>query len=353
MPLAIAGRRIASDLPPFVIAEAGVNHNGDVDLARQLIDAAADAGADAIKFQTFRADILALSGSPLADYQQTDYPGRDQRQMLEALELPPAAWRSLKTQADRRGVTFLSTPFDAASLETLLELEIPAIKIGSGDLTNLPLVRQAAATGLPLLISTGMATEAEVALVLQGLNLSRVGLLHCTSAYPAPIEDANVRAIVTLRHAFGVETGYSDHTLGSVSAIAAVSCGATVVEKHLTLDRGMRGPDHMASMEPVDFRRFADDVRAAWSCLGDGVKAPREVERRVAIVARRSLVTARSLPKGTDLTYADLTSKRPGTGISPLDIDRVVGRRIRRDLPAEHILTEDDLEAPDHQITQS
>lgn len=353
MPLIIAGRRIATDERPFVIAEAGVNHNGDPELAERLIDAAADAHADAVKFQTFHADALAIVGSPLAEYQRSMHQGRDQRQMLADLELPPQVWRLLRDHAERRRLLFLSTPFDEASLDMLVDLEVPAIKIGSGDLTNLPLARRAAATNLPLLISTGMATEDEVGQVLEAVDRTRVGLLHCTSAYPAPVDDANVRAIATLRQAFGVEVGYSDHTLGGVSAVAAVAVGASLVEKHLTLSRDMSGPDHSASMEPDEFGRFVADLRSAWVSLGDGVKVPRRSEREIKVVARRSLVTRRLLTAGTALTAGDLTAMRPGTGISPLEIDRLVGRRIRRTLDAQHILTEDDLEAPDHSPPQS
>lgn len=342
-PLAIDGRVIGTSFPPYVVAEAGVNHNGSPELAGRLIDAAADAGADAVKFQTFTADALAIADAPQAEYQRARGAAAGQRAMLSGLELPIDALAALRDHASRRGITFLSTPFDLASLDVLLALDVPAVKIGSGDLTNALLLRAAAAAGRPLLLSTGMATAREVGAALDVVGEVPVVLLQCTSAYPCPMEDANLRAIVGLREEFGCETGFSDHTLGIAAAIAATALGASVIEKHLTLDRSMAGPDHAASLEPAAFAELVSGVRAAHQALGDGVKAPRPIEADLLRVARRSLVLKSDLPEGHLLRVADLDAKRPAAGINPMEIDRVVGRRLRRAVAADVPLHDSDL----------
>ena len=347
MPLTIGDRLIGGDASPFVIAEAGVNHNGDTDVALALIDAAARAGADAVKFQSFDAEAITVADAPQAAYQQERAGASTQREMLAALELPVAALPALQARAQAHGLLFLSTPFDLDSLRILVDLGVPALKIGSGDLTNLLMLRAAAATGLPLLLSTGMATLEEVGRALQELPDVDVALLHCTSAYPAPVADANLRAIGTLRDAYGREVGYSDHTIGVAAAIAATGLGASIIEKHLTLDRGMEGPDHAASAEPATFAELVRGVREAHAALGDGIKRPRPSEEDARRVARRSLVTTRELPAGHRLVADDLTAKRPGTGISPFDLDAVVGSVVRRQLGADHLLRHDDLSLAD------
>lgn len=339
----IGGRIIGPLASPYVIAEAGVNHNGSPELAAQLVDAAADAGADAVKFQTFNADALAVADAPQAEYQRTRGGASGQREMLAALELSIDALVALRDHAVRRGITFLSTPFDLPSLDVLIALDVPAVKVGSGDLTNALLLRAAAAAGRPLLISTGMATAQEVGAALNLVGDVPVVLLQCTSAYPCPAADANLRAITALRDEFGREVGFSDHTPGIAAAIAATALGASVIEKHITLDRSMTGPDHAASLEPATFNELVAGVRDAHDALGDGVKAPRPIEAEMLRVARRSLVLRSNLRQGHLLRLADLDAKRPATGISPMQVDRVVGRRLGHDVAADTPLQLSDL----------
>lgn len=339
----VGGQAIGWPAPPYVIAEAGVNHNGSLDIAARLIAAAAEAGADAVKFQTFDTDSLVVARAPQAQYQRSRAPASGQREMLATLELPTDALAGLRDHAARHGITFLSTPFDLVSLQVLVDLGVPAVKIGSGDLTNALLLRAAAATGRPLLLSTGMATSEEIRAALDIVGDVPVVLLQCTSAYPTPAEDANLRAIPALREQFGREVGFSDHTLGTVAAIAATALGASIIEKHFTLDRSLAGPDHAASLEPAALAELVAGVREAHRALGDGVKAPRPIEAEMMRVARRSLVLRADRPAGHTLEVADLDAKRPATGISPMEIDRVLGRRLRRDVLADVPLQADDL----------
>lgn len=344
----IAGRTIG-DTSPFVIAEAGVNHNGSPELALELVDAAAAAGADAVKFQTFRADALALPSAPQARYQRERAEAGSQRQMLQALELPTEALRACRDRALERGIVFLSTPFDLASVQVLVELEVPAFKIGSGDLTNLILLRAVAALGRPMIVSTGMATLDDViaaVATVQAAGNPPMVLLQCTSAYPAAPGDANLRAMATLRDRFGVLVGYSDHTLGITSAIAATALGAAVIEKHLTLDRTLPGPDQAASLEPAEFAQMVVAIRDAHASLGDGIKVPSADEADVRMVARRSLVVVREIEVGQVVDAADLDARRPATGLSPMLLPVVIGRRAARRMPAGTILRGDDLDPP-------
>lgn len=348
-PFAIGRRAIGQDHPPFVIAEAGVNHNGDPDLARQLIDAAADSGADAVKFQTFEAGSLATADAEPAAYQRTSAAGVSQLGMLRGLELPRSAWPDLAAHAGRREIIFLSTPFDEPSVDLLAGLGLPAVKIGSGDLTNALLLRAVGRLGLAVILSTGMGTLEDVEAALHELNTAgaeSVALLHCASIYPAALADVNLRAIDTLRDRFGVAVGFSDHTVGLLASVLAVGRGAVIIEKHLTLDRTMPGPDHAASLEPAEFAGLVVQVRDAWSALGDGAKRPRPAELEIMRVARRSLVTRRALPAGHVLEASDLDAKRPGTGISPMQVDLVVGRRLSAPVRADHLLRAGDVEPP-------
>ena len=342
----VSGRSIGPGFSPFVIAEIGVNHNGDPAVAARLIDAAVEAGADAVKLQAFDAGELATAGAARATYQQAAG-SSSQLDMLRSLELPRDAWRQLAERAARAGIIFFATPFDEPSVDMLRELGVPAYKVGSGDLTNALLLRAVAHQGLPVILSTGMGTMEEVEAAVAELQRGGSGpiaVLHCASVYPAPIEEVNLRAMDALRHRFGEPIGFSDHTVGALAAVAAVARGASIVEKHLTIDRSMPGPDHAASMEPDELGRLVADIRLTWSGLGDGRKAPREAERDVMRAARRSLVTARPLAAGHLLALEDLTAKRPGTGISPMDVDRIVGRRLLRALDGDHLLAEEDLE---------
>lgn len=343
----IGGRRIGEG-SVFIIAEAGVNHEGDPALAHRLIDAAAETGADAVKFQTFDPDALAAAGAPKASYQETTGDaGDDQRAMLARLALPADAWAGLRDHAQDRGLVFLSTPFDDGSAELLDGLDVPAFKVGSGELTNLPFLARLARRGRPLLISTGMADMAEVATAVDAVMAAggpSLALFHCVSSYPARPEDANLRAIETLRRAFGVPTGWSDHTPGTELALAAAAAGASLVEKHLTLDRAMPGPDQRTSLEPDEFARMVAGIRAVTDALGTGDKVPVEAERAIAAVARRSLHWVRDLPARTTITDEDLTSLRPGTGLPPGRGVDVIGRTTARAVAAGTMIVAIDVE---------
>lgn len=328
----IGDRPLGEGAPCFVIAEIGVNHNGDPELAHELIDACADAQADAVKFQTFVPEALAAAGAPKADYQKPGTAGESQLAMLRRLALPRSAYRELLEHARERNVVFLSSPFDEASVDLLAELGVPAIKIPSGEVTNHPLLRRIAATGKPLLMSTGMCTMDEVddaVALLRGSTAGALALLHCVSSYPTEPRDCNLRAMDTLRERFGVPVGWSDHTLGSTVAIAAVALGADVVEKHVTLSRELPGPDHRASIEPGELGALMRAVRDAQSALGRADKGPVQAEAEVAAVARKSLHWKHALPAGHLVADADLVALRPGHGIAPSRLDSLVGRRLR------------------------
>lgn len=350
----------------LVIAEAGVNHNGSLELALRLVDEAAEAGADVVKFQTFRADSLASRFAPKAEYQKRET-GNEQSQldMLRALELDEDAHRRLIERCASRGVEFLSTPFDQESLRLLTEvLGLPRLKLGSGELTNAPLVLAAARTGKPLILSTGMGTLDEVEEALgvlafgyaaDGIEPSRpafraafasdagraalwdkVTLLHCTTEYPTPASDVNLRAMDTLRSTFGLPVGYSDHTEGTTIALAAVARGASIIEKHFTLDRSLPGPDHKASLTPAELASMVAEIRRVEAALGDGVKRPAESECKNMSVARKSLVAARAIAAGEMFGPDNLAVKRPGGGIEPLRYWELLGR------PAPRAFSEDE-----------
>lgn len=341
-------RLVAGRPPCVVIAEAGVNHNGDRDMAHALVDAAKRAGADVVKFQTFDPDALASAGAPKAEYQRkTAGVGEGQLEMLRRLVLPPEAHRELKQHAEETGLEFLSSPFDEHSADLLDALGVKAFKIPSGEVTNHPFLVHLARKGRPLLLSTGMSDLNEVdhaVTAIRRTSSSPLVLLHCVSSYPAPVGSANLRAMHTLRERFNVPVGYSDHTLGPHVAIAAVALGASVLEKHLTLDRTLPGPDHAASLETEAFAAMVEGLRAVESALGDGVKVAQPCEHDVRLVARKSLHLARVVLAGKILEVADLRARRPGTGLPPSAFTRVVGRRARHDIEADRPLLESDLE---------
>ena len=346
------GDRAIGEGPAFVIAEAGVNHDGDPALAHALIDAAADAGADAVKFQTFDPDALVTTGAPLAPYQaapESGLEGRaaDQREMLRRLALPLDAWPALQRHAGERGITFLSTPFDEASAELLDRMDVPAFKVGSGDLTDIPFLERLARRGRPLLVSTGMATMAEVAAAVDAIGASGgppLVLLHCVSSYPAAPADANLRAIETMRRAFGIPVGWSDHSPGIEVAISAATLGAAVIEKHITTDRRRPGPDHRSSLEPDEFGALVTTVRAVSATLGDGVKRPVPAEAEIARVARRSLHWTRPLERGATVDADDVAVLRPASGLAPDRLRDVIGRRTARAVTAGAAVDAGDLE---------
>lgn len=327
----------------FVIAEAGVNHNGDLNLARLLVDAAVAAGADAVKFQTFKADRVVTQDAPKAEYQQrTTGGGESQFAMLKRLELDERSHHELFTYCASKGILFLSTPFDPAGADFLEALGVAAFKVPSGEITNLPFIRHVAKKQKPMIVSTGMATLAEVARAVDAVHDEGnhgVALLHCVSNYPARAADANLRAMATLREAFGVPAGYSDHTMGLSIPLAAVALGASVLEKHLTLDRTLEGPDHQASTEPAMFAELVRGIRDIESGLGSGQKLPVERELEVARVARRSLVAAQAIAAGTIIEPSMIVIRRPGTGLAPDQLDAIVGRRATTDVPAGAVLS--------------
>ena len=327
----------------FVIAEAGVNHNGELDLALRLCDAARDTGADAVKFQTFRAEDLVVPGAPTAQYQARQTGQQDQFAMLQRLELTTAQHEAIKRHCDAIGIEFFSTPFSVEAVDLLVQLGVRRIKLSSGELTHRALVERAAAARLPLLVSTGMATMEEIREALAWIAAARGGLdgvtvLHCTSAYPAPDGALNLRAMVSMAADLGVPVGYSDHSLGIEAALAAVALGATVIEKHVTLDRALPGPDHSASLEPAEFRAMVEGVRRVTAMLGDGIKAPSREERDTARVARRSIVAAVDIPAGAVITPAMLACRRPATGIAPRELADVIGRQAAQRVPAGAVL---------------
>jgi N,N'-diacetyllegionaminate synthase len=345
---AIAGRPVGDGAPVFVIAEAGVNHDGDLDTAIALVDAAADAGADAVKFQTFDPAALTVEEAPLADYQRERGEAGDQRRMLERLRLPDDAFARLAEHAAARGIVFLSAPFDEGSAQLLADLDVPAFKLGSGELTNLPFLARVAGYSKPMILSTGMATLEEVDAAVRTVRdagCRHLALLHCVSSYPTPIEQANLRAMDTLRHAQpDAVIGYSDHVLGLDAAVASIALGAEVLERHLTLDRNRPGPDHALSSEPGEMAELVRRVRATEAALGDGAKRPQPAEADVREVARRSLVAAQALRAGDALTADAVTAKRPAGGLSPARLPELVGRRLARDVAAGARLSDDDLE---------
>lgn len=328
----------------FIIAEAGVNHNGYLDIAKRLVDEAVKAGADAVKFQTFIPEQVVAKGAARASYQQANMPGHQEQQleMIRRLALSDEEFRELKIYCDRAGIMFLSTPFDNYSVDLLDRLGVPLFKIASGELPNLPFLKYVASKGRPLILSTGMATLGEVEEALETLQNSGargITLLHCTTNYPAPFEEVNLKAMQTLRQAFGLPVGYSDHTPGIEVAVAAAALGACVIEKHFTLDRNMEGPDHKASLEPDELAAMVRAVRNVEKALGDGFKRPGPGEREIMRVARRSLVAAVDIAAGEIITREKLVIKRPGTGIPPKMWDVVVGRRARLDIVADTVLT--------------
>lgn len=330
----------------FIIAEAGVNHNGDLELAKRLVDAALYAGADAVKFQTFKAEEVATGFAERAAYQQANEPHRDESQleMIRRLELGYEEFKDISDYCREKGITFLSSAFDLDSVDFLYELGVPYFKVPSGEITNYPYLRHIARKKRPVLLSTGMATLGEVegaVTLLREEGCADIVLLHCTSNYPTLPEEVNLQAMQTMRRAFGLPVGYSDHTLGLATAVAAVALGAVVLEKHLTLDRNLPGPDHRASLEPEDFRKMVQYIREVEASLGDGIKRPTTSELAIMPAVRRSLVARRDIAAGEIITEQCLTAKRPATGISPVYWDLVVGRRARVNIRAGTVLTWD------------
>jgi N,N'-diacetyllegionaminate synthase len=328
----------------LIIAEAGVNHNGDLSLARKLIDAAADAGADLVKFQTFKAARLATRSASKADYQAGTTDGSEtQYEMLRHLELSAEMHEHLIAHCAARGIGFFSTAFDLESIDLLASFGQDRFKIPSGEITNLPYLRHIGRFGKDVILSTGMATLGEIeeaieALEQAGTPRARITALHCTTEYPTPMAEVNLRAMESIRTAFGVAVGYSDHTAGIEVAIAAVALGATVIEKHFTLDRELPGPDHKASLEPEELKAMVVAIRNIEIALGGGIKRLTPSEARNRSAARKSLVASRQIGKGEAFSAENLTAKRPGTGISPMRWDELMGIPAPRDFSPDELI---------------
>ncbi len=339
----IGERLVGGGYPTYVIAEAGANHNRDLDIATSLIDVAADAGADAVKFQTYSGHRIYSRKTPRFSYLE-GISDKSPAELLEEISLPREWQGELSAYARERGIHFFSSPFDEEAVAELDALDVPVLKIASFEIVDLPLIRRAAQTGRPLLISTGMATMEEIGEALTAAaegGAPAVGLMQCTSVYPAPVERANLRAMETMRREFGVPVGLSDHTEGISVAIAAAALGAAFLEKHFTLDRSMKGPDHPFAVEPEELAAMVRGIRESQAALGDGRKdgpGPEESEEMYRL-ARRSLIIARDLPAGTVLEREMITVKRPGFGIAPKHLDEVVGRALRVSAEEDDILT--------------
>jgi N,N'-diacetyllegionaminate synthase len=330
--------------PTLIIAEAGVNHNGDIQMAKRLIDEAAAAGADRVKFQTFNASRQVTRNAKKADYQKlTTDRSETQHAMLQRLELTEAMHHELIAHCDNRKIGFFSTGFDIECVDLLERLGQEQFKIPSGEITNLPYLRHIGQLGKKIILSTGMATLGEIEAAIEvleqaGTPRSKLTVLHCTAEYPAPMAEVNLRAMQSLRAAFGVDVGYSDHTPGFEVAIAAVAMGASVIEKHFTLDRTLPGPDHQASLEPAELSAMVAAIRNIEVALGDGIKRLTPSEARNKPVARKSLVASRAIKAGEVFTAENLTTKRPGNGISPMRWDEFLGRKAPRDFAVDELI---------------
>lgn len=326
----------------YIIAEAGVNHNGRLDLAMQLCDAAKAAGVDAVKFQTWKTDNIVTAQARQAAY-QTENTGVEESQyaMLKKLELSYEHFRLVQDHCRKIGIAFVSTPDEEESLAFLMEIGQPFIKVGSGEVTNIPYLRKIGRCGKPVVLSTGMSRLAQVAVAYDTLleaGAPEVTLLHCTTNYPCPMEEVNLRAMVTLRDAFKCRVGYSDHTMGTEVPVAAVALGAEVIEKHFTLDRNMEGPDHKASLEPAELKLMVEQIRHIEQALGDGVKRPNRSEAENAKVVQKSILAKRPIRKGELLTDENLTAKRAGAGIPATLWDIVVGSKAVKDYEADEVI---------------
>lgn len=328
----------------LIIAEAGVNHNGDIELAKKLIDVAGNVGADFVKFQTFNADRLATHAAKKADYQaQTTDRNETQHEMLRRLELTPAMHHELIAHCKMRKIGFFSTGFDIESVDFLASLGQNLFKIPSGEITNLPYLRHIGRLGKPIILSTGMSNMPEIesaikALEQAGTLRSKITVLHCTTEYPTPMCDVNLRAMQSIQTELGVAIGYSDHTLGIEVAVAAVAMGATVIEKHFTLDRTLPGPDHKASLEPAELKTMVSSIRNIELALGDGVKQLAPSETKNILVARKSIVASKDIQIGEIFSAENLATKRPGTGISPMRWDEVIGLTANRNYAPDELI---------------
>lgn len=339
-------RKMCRNMGIRIIAEAGVNHNGSIELAKQMVDQARAAGADYVKFQTFQPEALVSRFAEKAEYQkETTGSGGSQLEMLQKLALTQADFRELKGYCDKVGVGFLSTPFDLDSIDFLETLDMDFWKIPSGEITNLPYLVRIAHTGREIVMSTGMCRETDIeaaVTVLRQNGAGEITLLHCNTQYPTPMEDVNLRVMDTLRRHFGVPVGYSDHTIGIEVPIAAAALGATVIEKHFTLDKTMEGPDHRASLEPGELKLMISGVRNVEKALGNDEKKPSKSEKENIGIVRKSIVALREIKEGELFTESNLTVKRPGTGISPMHWFDVIGKRAHKAYKVDEMICEEE-----------
>lgn len=325
----------------YIIAEAGVNHNGSFDLACKLVDAAKEAGVDCIKFQTFKSENLVSRTAQKAEYQKEMTGDSSQRDMLKKLELSFSDFSRLKAYCEKKEICFLSTPFDFDSIDFLNSIDMPFWKIPSGEVTNLPYLLALAKTGKPVVMSTGMCTLQEIRDAIDVLNengIKEIKLLHCNTEYPTPFEDVNLKAMETMRKEFHLEVGYSDHTKGIEVPVAAVALGATIIEKHFTLDRNMEGPDHKASLEPQELTEMVKCIRNIEKAIGTGEKTPSPSEKKNIAVARKSIVAKTKIKTGDVFTEQNITAKRPGTGLSPMKWFDVLGKTALRDFEEDELI---------------
>jgi len=338
----IGNKVVGGGEPVFIIAEAGVNHNGDIGLAKKLVDAAKDAGADAVKFQVFKAENIVVRNAEKARYQkETTGSEESQYEMVRKLELAEEDFKELVEYAMRKDIMFLASPFGKKSVDLLDKLGSPAFKVASGEITNFPLLKYIAKKEKPIILSTGMATLEEIddaVRVIRNQGVEHILLLHCVTSYPAKVEDVNLRAMQTLKHTFKLPVGLSDHTLGIIVPVAAVALGAVIIEKHFTLDRNLPGPDQRASLEPHELKRMVRAIRKVEMALGDGIKRPAKDEEEIKKLVRRSMIAKVDIPEGTIITEDMLDIKRPGTGIEPKYMDMIVGRKASKNIGKNSIM---------------
>lgn len=338
----ISNKTISPRGPCFIVAEAGVNHDGEVRLAKKLIDVAKKAGADAVKFQVFKAETTVTKTAEKAPYQKKGTAKESQYKMLKKLELTESEFKQLADYAKRKKIIFLASAFDMKSVDLLDRLNVPAFKIPSSEITNFPLLKHIARKGKPIIMSTGMSNLGEIKEALETIKGERVNdvvLLHCVSDYPAKVDETNLRAMETLKRMFRLPVGLSDHTLGITVPIAAIALGAAIIEKHFTLDKKLPGPDHKASLEPEELREMVACIREVERALGDGIKKPTKSEEAVKKTVRRSIVAKVNIPKGTAIAEHMLDLKRPGTGLEPKHLKKIVGKRAKKDIKADELIT--------------
>jgi N,N'-diacetyllegionaminate synthase len=343
----IANKKIGKNNPCFIIAEAGVNHNGKINVAKKLIDAAVDAGVDAVKFQTFKSGGVVTDKADAAEYAKKNL-GKDVKQidMIKSLELKYDDFKELKKYCDRKNIIFLSTPHSFDAIDFLKDL-VPAFKFGSGDLTNIPALVYAAKKGKPMILGTGMATLREVKEAVNAIKKTGnhdVIVLHCTTNYPCPFEEVNMNALITMQKDLDCMIGYSDHTMGISVPLMAVTLGAVVIEKHFTLDRNLSGPDHTSSLEPDELEKMVTELRNVEKARGSFEKKPTSSEKKIMKQVRKSIVATRNIQKKEILTKEMLTIKRPATGLNPIELEHVLGKKTKRNIQKDKTLTKDDIE---------